>query len=192
MKKRVIFIIACLWVCICFFLIQSTYAKYLTTFDASANVGIAYWNIILNNQNIVKNSDFSANLSLVFPEETYHIADVIVPTAVGYYDLNFDTSNVSLPFTYTISTAVAATNEIADVKVTGYSLDGGTTIIDLPSGTMNVTGSLAANINSYSIRVYVQWFDDNTQTLDDDADTLLAQDGADAIVSVNVSLEQIV
>ena len=59
MKKRVFLIFACLWIIISLLIIRSTYAKYLTSIDGGTNVNIAQWNLILNKQDILQNSDFS-------------------------------------------------------------------------------------------------------------------------------------
>ena len=135
----------------------------------------------------------SSNLTLTFPEETYHIADVIVPNAIGYFDLNLDISNVTLPFEYTITATPAVDNEIADIKIIGYSLNGNnSTITYLENGETEITGSLADTVNSYSVRVYMQWNDDvTTETLNDDADTSLALNEALAKITANVKFEQI-
>lgn len=193
MKKQVFLILACLWIVISSLLVRVTYAKYLTEFGASTNIQISGWNIVLNTQDIMTNSDFSSNLTLTFPEETYHIADVIVPNAIGYFDLNLDISNVTLPFEYTITATPAVDNEIADIKIIGYSLNGNnSTITYLENGETEITGSLADTVNSYSVRVYMQWNDDvTTETLNDDADTSLALNEALAKITANVKFEQI-
>ena len=193
MKKQVILVLACLWIVISSLLVRVTYAKYLTEFGASTNIQISGWNIIINNQDIMASSDFSSNLSLTFPEETYHIQDVIVPNAIGYFDLNLDTSNVTLPFNYTVTAEASEDNEIDDVKIIGYSLNGNySTITYLSAGQDSITGSLAHNVDSYSFRVYVQWNDDSaTETLDNDDDTQLALDSATAEITATISFEQV-
>ena len=85
MKKRIILLLACLWAIIAFLVIQSTYAKYVTSVNGTTNVDIASWNMLVNNQNILNDSNFSQNLTLTFPEEQYHIADYIVPGAVRIF-----------------------------------------------------------------------------------------------------------
>ena len=82
MKKRVLFILACLWLIITFMVIKATYAKYLSSIDSNANIHISGWKIILNNQDIMQNSDFSENIDLIFPGNDYYIPDYIVPGAI--------------------------------------------------------------------------------------------------------------
>ena len=191
MKKRIIFIFACLWIIISFMLIKSTYAKYLSAVNANANVSISVWNIVLNEQNIIKNSNFSSNLSLVFPGNDYYSEGFIVPGSIGYFDLTIDTSSVTMPFKYSVIASPDATTEISDIKVIGYSLDGNNDVINyLNEENSTIENSVSVDSQNSSIRVYMQWVDDDTETLDDDADTELALDGSKAVVLVNVLFEQ--
>ena len=57
-----ILLLACLWAIIAFLVIQSTYAKYVTSVNGTTNVDIASWNMLVNNQNILNDS----NLSLLY------------------------------------------------------------------------------------------------------------------------------
>lgn len=192
MKKRVILLLACLWAIIAFLVIQSTYAKYVTSVNGSTNIGIASWNMLVNNQDILANSDFSQTLSLTFPEETYHIAGYVVPDATGYFDLTIDSSEVSLNYSYTITISTPATSNVTDMKLKGYSLDGGNNITNLNTGVTQITNSVADNVNSVSIRVYVQWSDDSaTETMNDIADTSVAVNSGKAVIQANINFEQI-
>lgn len=192
MKKRVILLLACLWSIIAFLVIKTTYAKYVTSVNGSTNIGIASWNMLVNNQDILANSDFSQTLSLTFPEETYHIAGYIVPDAVGYFDLTIDSTEVSLNYSYTITISTPVTSNVTDMKLKGYSLDGGTTVTDLNAGVTQITNNVANNVNSVSIRVYVQWSDDSaTETMNDITDTSVAVNSGKAVIQANINFEQI-
>ena len=85
MKKRVLFILACLWLIISFMVIKATYAKYLSSINSNANIRISGWKIILNDQDIIQNSNFSENINLVFPGNDYYIPDYIVPGAIRLF-----------------------------------------------------------------------------------------------------------
>ena len=191
MKKKVFFILACIWLIISFLFITSTYAKYLSALNASTNVAVASWKILLNNQDILSNSDFTQNLNLTFPETEYKIADVIVPGAVGYFDINIDCSNVSLYFTYHVTCTLPVDNKIDDVKIIGYVRNiSDTNITPINSSTNSIDIPVLPNATSNNIRVFVQWVDDQTEVLDDEDDTTLAQQEAEAKLQVNVSFEQ--
>lgn len=85
MKKRVLLILALLWFIISFLVIKVTYAKYLSSIDSNASIGISAWKIKLNNQDVIQNSDFSNNLELIFPGDDYYKEDTIVPGALRIF-----------------------------------------------------------------------------------------------------------
>ncbi len=85
MKKRIILIIALLWFVCSFLIIKATYAKYLSSISSNTGIGIVGWKILLNDQDITQNSDFTSNLELVFPGDDYSDEDVIVPGAMRIF-----------------------------------------------------------------------------------------------------------
>ena len=192
MKKKVLIILACLWIIISFLIIRVTYAKYLSTLDSNANIGISSWKILLNTQDIINNSDFSNNLSLEFPGSDYYLEDCIVPGVVGYFDLVIDSSNITLPFGFVVTATSDQNSDIADAKIIGYQYIGQQNYITyLNSQVTTVQGSANGTVNSTTLRVYVSWDDDpNTQTLTDAQDTAIALAGGDAIINVNVAFTQ--
>ena len=192
MKKRVFLIFACLWIIISLLIIRSTYAKYLTSINGDTNVNIAQWNLILNEQDIIKNSDFSSTLSLEVPKTDYHIADYMVPGATGYYDLILDSSNVSLPFRFHITCSVDENSDIKDAKIIGYSRNGNSQITYLDDSETEITDSVADTVDTCSVRVYVKWIDeDSSETMNDTDDTSVAINSGKAIITTKISFEQI-
>lgn len=187
-KKKAFLMMACIWFIITFSVIQTTYAKYVTNLNANANISISYWNILVNNQNINENSDISAVMSVVLPGNEYAKSDVLVPGSTGYFDLNIDSSEVTIPFSVTISTQVNATSSLTtDFVVSGYSINGGEIIqlIDTDTFTYNI----GADIDNTLIRIYSTWLDDGLESKDD---TLLGIQGGTAILDVNARFEQTV
>ena len=85
MKKKVLLILALLWFLISFLIIQVTYAKYLSSINSNTSVGISAWRIKLNTQDIINNSNFSQNLALTFPGDSYYIQNVVVPGAMRIF-----------------------------------------------------------------------------------------------------------
>lgn len=85
MKKKLMLILALLWLSISFLVIRVTYAKYLSSINSNTSVGISAWKIKLNTQDIMQNEDFSNNLELTFPGDEYYIEDVIVPGAMRIF-----------------------------------------------------------------------------------------------------------
>ena len=104
-----------------------------------------------------------------------------------------DSSYVSIPFRYTVTATNANTSDIADIKIVGYSFPGSVDYINYLSGnSTSVQSSVAGNVNSSTIRIYVSWNDDvATQTLNDVQDTAIALSSGKAVVSVSVLFEQL-
>lgn len=187
-KKKAFLMLACVWFIITFSVIQTTYAKYVTNLNANANISISYWNILVNNQNITENSDLSAVMTVVLPGNEYAKSDVLVPGSTGYFDLNIDSSQVTVPFTATISTAINEASSLkTDFVVTGYSINGGE-IIEL-TDTNSFTYSIGSDVSNTLITIYTTWIDDG---LDSTEDTSLGILGGTAILDVNVKFEQTV
>lgn len=158
---------------------------------SNTEVNVASWNIIINNQDIIENSDITSIVELTVPETSYNIEGYIVPGAIGYFDIAVDGSGVSVPFKYTVTSTLGTDNEISDLKIIGYSIgNNNNTITYLTQLNPNVELNVQPNTNS-NVRVFVQWDDDNaTQNLNDIEDTLLAQDEATGSIIVNVKFEQ--
>lgn len=191
MKKRIFLILSCVWLILSFVVIKTTYAKYLTSIDGNTSVSISTWKLLLNNQDIINEEDFSSNISLVFPETAYSIENYIVPGSIGYFDLNVDCSDVSLYFKYIVDCTFEENNEINDLKVIGFSVEGNNSSITyLDDINTQVINYVLPDSTFSSMRVYVQWNDDLTNTLDDSEDTLLALSNALGEVQVNVRFEQ--
>ena len=123
---------------------------------------------------------------------TYQI--VLYQAQYGYFDLIVDTSEVDLAVKYTVTATLLNTNEIADCKIIGYSFSGQIdTITYLNDSNTEVQGSVAAEYDSSTIRIYVSW-DDNeeTESLNDTQDTSIALNSGKAVIQANVSFEQLI
>ena len=192
MSKKYIVILAILWLLICFFVIQYTYAKYITGLSTNTSAAIGQWKLALNNVDIMNNSDFSTTLNLVFPGNSYYNANCVVPGAIGYFELTVDSSNVTVPFRYTVTTSFASGNDITDMEIIGYSLDGSNTITYLDNLHPSAMNVVNASTNSSSIKVYVQWVDGTVgENLNDIQDTAIAKSSGKTAITANVLFEQI-
>jgi len=117
---------------------------------------------------------------------------ILFQEVLGYFDLSIDSTEVSLSYNYSITITPAANSDIRDLKITGYSLDGGTTEIALNPTQTAVSNDVLSNVNSTSVRVYVTWNDDAaTESMNDVNDTAVALSGGKAIVKVNINFNQI-
>lgn len=193
MAKKHLITLAILWIFIAGVLIQYAYAKYVSGINSNTIIGIAAWDLTINNSNIINQSDFSQSLTLIFPGDQYYNANCVVPGAVGYFDLTIDCSNVTLPFRYTVTSSFAAGNNILDMEIIGYALDGDyNNITYLNSGNPNAAHRVPANVNSSTMRVYIQWVDGGqNEALNDLADTNVAISSGRTVIQAHVSFEQL-
>lgn len=193
-KKFILVIITCILLVLLTFLISQVYAKYITSVTGNASIAISRWNIKVNDLSVKNNDDISAKITPVFPGNDNIAANIIAPTAEGYFDLVFDFSDVDVSFKYDINVTADDSSAVSDLVTTGYSIDGGTKVDFADFNTpISDTIHLADNINSRTIRVYVMWNDDpDTATMnniDDTASTLKSD--SSAVLKVSVALTQV-
>ena len=187
-KKKIIFFVALLSLFYCISIMQDTYAKYLSSATENAELTIARWSILINDQDVVNESNFSDTISPQFAGTTNIKSDVIAPTAQGYFELEINGENTDVSFTYTIS--IDTTDcAVEDLKITGYSING----TPYTYNGNDVSGNILVNAVDKTDEVifYVEW-DDNaaTQTMDNAADTAAALEET-AAFTVNVNLIQL-
>ena len=187
-KRKIIFFVALMSLLYCITIMQDTYAKYVSSAVENAELTIARWSILINDQDVVNESNFSDTISPVFAGSTNIASDVIAPTAQGYFDLVLNGTNTDVSFRYTVS--IDTTDcAVDDLIITGYTIDGTTYTFD----GSDVTGTVLLNDPSRvkNIRFNVEWNDNAlTQTMDNAADTTASQEET-AAFTVNVNLIQL-
>lgn len=195
MKNHKKFLLLLIGLCICFllFYIVQIYAKYVTSTSGSTNLTIANWNILVNEISIKNNTDISNSIVPVFPGNEHIASNIIAPTVEGYFDLNLDFSNADVSFKYEISTTPDENSAVKDLVVTGYSLDDGEKIsFENYNEIITETILLSSNVNTRKVRVYIMWDDsEDSQTMDNAADTISTTTDTPAILHVNVAFTQV-
>lgn len=194
-NKRFIFLIlACIFILISLYFINTIYGKYMTSTSGTTIMPISRWNITINNQQIKNNSNITNIISPNFPGNDYIAANIIAPTATGYFDLAFDFSAVDVSFKYEISSHASEDSSVSDLVATGYSIDDGE-VISFTDFNENISNTIliSDNITTQNIRIYVMWNDDpDTSTmnnLDDTTSTTL--EDSSAKFNVEISFTQI-
>ena len=190
MKKRKILVFLTL-ISLCFlaFSIYYTYAKYTSDYEKETNIDLSKWRLKINNSDISNNSDFSQCLSPVFDQNPHIANNVIAPTSTGHFDIEIDPSEIDLSFTYTI-TIDNLDSDVLDYKVTGYSIDNGSTTAY--SGTP-ITNTILAedDHSSISYRFFVEWDDSQDNLTDNEEDTQLAVNQVTGKINIQISFEQV-
>ena len=187
-KKRISIFVALLSLTYSVSLIQNTYAKYVSSAEANSNINIARWNITVNTQDVIQNSNFTNNLTPVFTENQYIKENVIAPTSEGYFDIIIDGTNADVSFKYTITLNPSNEQTIKDFEIVKYTIED----IDY-TYSENIIGVINYNDTSKtkSIRVYFKWNDDaETQQMNNSEDTLATTEN-NANYNVNINLIQI-
>ena len=187
-KRKIAIFVALLSLFYSITLIQTTYAKYVSSAEANPNINIARWSITVNNQDVIQNSNFTNSLSPVFANNQYIKENVIAPTSEGYFDIIIDGTNADVSFKYTITLNPSNNNTIKDLKIVKYTIDD----IDYTYNE-NITDIINYNDENKtkSIRVFFIWNDDEeTQEMNNNEDTIATVNG-NANYRVNINLIQV-
>lgn len=189
-NKKIVFLIFCISILLCFLTIQETYAKYSTSNSTTTNMSIARWRILVNNFDIRNNLSTSSVIEPVFSGNSNISDGYIAPTATGYFDVLIDATETDVSFNYSISLGQNNNNEVTDLIITGYTINNGTqqtynnTAI---TGTINNT-----DVNkTIQIRVFVTWNDGTGATMNNAADTDTTGEDATAKLDVNLNFIQL-
>lgn len=183
-------LLACISLLILVNLVQETYAKYVSSADATSNLTIARWAFTVNNQDIIANSNFSNTIVPVFDQNANIDSGVIAPTSTGYFDITIDSSNVGVSFDEVITLAASDSNTVDDLVFTGYKKNDDEVVSFGENATSFTTTHLLGETNTTNTyRFYIAWIDGTGETMDNEADTEASQTGT-AAVSVNIRFIQ--
>lgn len=168
LNKKLIFLIAC--VCLFFSIVtlQDTYAKYTSAVNETTDISIARWRILVNNYDIRSNASTTNLITPHFAGNTNIAGGVIAPTATGDFTVVVDATGTDLAFDYTFTITNHEDSPVTDIVVDSATLNG--TSINVVNGV--VTGTIGLSDQRTNTFVfYIRWNDDNTQTMDNAADT---------------------
>lgn len=184
-------LIACLSLILLLDIMQDTYAKYISSADATSNFSIARWSFLVNDQDVLSNSDFSTTIIPTFDASSHIASGVIAPTSTGHFEVEIDSSNVGVSFDEIITLSHGEDNTVGDIVFTGYKKNNDP-VVSLTNNTNTITTThllgQATTVDTYIF--YIQWNDDpSTQTMDNASDTAAAASGT-AAVNVNIQFIQ--
>ena len=174
------------------------YAKYISSAYGNTKMAIARWDIKVNNLSIKDNTNISNTLKPIFPGNPNIAANIIAPTAEGYFDLNFDFSGADVSFKYEITPSVDSSSSVKDLVATGYSIaDNGGEFgnrVNLENYNDKISDTILLNspVKKRTIRIYILWNDDETsQEMSDDEDTNSTKSEKDPLFHVNIIFTQV-
>ena len=192
MKKRLILLVV-LSIILCLFFVQESLAKYITTADETANISIARWKILVNDEDIRDENAVNTVINPVFLGNDNIAENIIAPTSEGYFDLIIDAREADVSFKYKISMSVNQNSSVKDLVATKYVVNGGEPItMDINNQTIENTVLYGNNNSTINIRVYIVWNDGDGSLMDNSADTLATTSGNSAMMNVSLNFTQVV
>ncbi len=187
-RKKILLFSALFFLVVCFYFMQETYAKYITTSEGKINAKIARWNIKVNETDIKNNASLAQYIIPTFEKSENIAENVIAPTIKGYFDLNIDASAVDVSFTYNI--LIEENDLISDFIITGYQI-GDNPIVNLTDTTEITNDILLDDTNRLqTIRIYFEWYDEDDNKMDNNADTVVTIDNDNLTLNVKLSFTQ--
>lgn len=185
MRKKIFLTLAFASLLTSFCFIGESYAKYVSSVDNIATMSVARWRILVNNNDILNGNSASQVITPTFIENDHISSDVIAPTSNGYFDLIIDATEADVSFNYKISLNVNEDSAVKDLVIKGYSLNNGE-IIEVTDPSYVISNDIYySNENKVNtIRVYIEWDDSDTATMDNQADTQAANKDAKIDVSL--------
>ena len=172
MKKRLILLVV-LSIILCLFFVQESLAKYITAADETANISIARWKILVNDEDIRDENTVNTVINPVFLGNDNIAENIIAPTSEGYFDLIIDAREADVSFKYVVNGGEPIT-------------------MDINNQTIENTVLYGNNNSTINIRVYIVWNDGDGSLMDNSADTLATTSGNSAMMNVSLNFTQVV
>ena len=179
--------------CCLIYLFQSSYAKYRRGVSGRVSSEIASWNIKVNGEDIMDKKELTTTIEPTFLESENSNEGVIAPGVEGYYLVTIDASEVDVNFLCTIYSTVAETSSISDLKTLSYEInptDDTSNKLEYSPDT-GIVVEIPKNTSEYVFKIYLTW-DDDTGTMDNQADTSVAlDDTSQALMTVDLQFTQL-
>lgn len=192
MKKKVILLIV-LSIMLCLFFVQESFAKYITEANETANMSIARWKILVNNEDIRDENTVNAVINPVFPGNDNIAENIIAPTSEGYFDLVIDAREADVSFKYKITLSVNEDSSVRDLVATKYVINDGEEIaLDSSNQVIENTVLHRDNTGTINIRVYIVWNDGDGASMDNSEDTSATISSNSAMMNVSLNFTQVV
>jgi hypothetical protein len=170
------------------YLFQTSYAKYRRQISSDLEASIAKWNIKVNDETINGKSTLTKSIKPTFDENDYVSEDVIAPGSTGYFDIVIDATDVDVDFTYEI-TESDITNTLTDLKITGYE-ESNYDKSNIKTFSDNLKGTISKNTKEKKIRFYIEWIDDDTNTMNNEDDTTYSINNSSTSITISIKFEQ--
>lgn len=188
-KKRIlVFILFCL---VFVFLFQEAYAKYRKVASTQVENTVANWNIKINNEIISNKTTLTNHITPTITSNAHVKDNVLAPGSQGYFDVDIDATDADVSFTYDIDISNYDSYTINDLNIYAYSLNNSATMNTVVDN--QISGTIVHNTASTKIRIYFEWIDDGTDSMNNQTDTSAAVNpntNADILVTFHLTQVQ--
>ena len=200
----ILFLISCSF-CLCY--MSNTYSRYVTGTTSNIDLSLAKWQILVNNQDITNQNNSSISFVPTIEADVNTRTNTIAPTSKGYFDIDINPENVDVSFRYQIDLSIE-NEDIPDLMITKYAIldedyQEGDEITYTTLENNSITNDMLFNNNtpdftfeSFTVRIYFEWLEDENETMDNDTDTAIgvnaANDDVTFTINANTVFEQIV
>lgn len=178
--------------------VNSTYSKYVTGSNNNIDANFSRWKVLVSNSNVYSNYVSSIDFTPVIDSNANVRSGKIAPGSTGHFDIYIDCSGVTTSFQYIIEITYPSTNDLDNLKATGYS------ILPVVNGTpveSNATTTALTNTNTisetkiwndtefspYVVRIYFEW-QNGANNSTDTSDTTIGTKAANN-ETINYSME---
>ena len=166
------------------FEVASTFAKYTSEAEATAEATAGAWVIKINNENLSNQNNtiknFSIN-SLTYTSNQYVLQNKIAPSTSGYFEIEFDPTGTSVAVRFDVTINLAALNisDSIDFKNATVTKANQEPVALIRTGENTYTGTISLSEVKSGVKpvakFYIEWEDDLTGT-NDEADSRLGVD----------------
>lgn len=200
----ILFLISCSF-CLCY--MSNTYSRYVTGTTSNIDMTFAKWQILVNNQDITNQNNSSISFVPTIEANVNTRTNTIAPTSKGYFDININPENVDVSFRYQIDLSVE-NEDIPDLMITKYAIlendyQEGDEVTYTAVVNNTITNDMLFNnstpdftFESFTVRIYFEWLEDEDETMDNEADTVIGVSAADDdvtfTINANTVFEQII
>lgn len=204
MLKKIKIILLIISLTTCLGLMSSTYSRYVASAQSDINAQFSKWQILVDSFDVTSNSQSSVNITPIIEENEFIASNTFAPSSKGYFDITIDPTNVDVSFNYNIDLSILNEN-IPDLLISKYAIlpdtyIEGDTLELIPIVNGNINNSLLYNknvvgytFNSFTIRIYFEWFEGTNEIMNDEADTTLAVNESTVLqMNANITFEQII
>lgn len=203
MNKKVKLLLLLISLSVCLSLMSNTYSRYVASTTGDINAPFSKWQILVDNTDITSNTNSTITIVPTIEEHEHVASNTIAPSSKGYFDIKVNPTNVDVSFSYSIN-LILENESMPDLIITKYAIlpdnyiEGDT--LDINHLTDNVIKDQMIydknveqfEFESFTIRVFFEWYEGENEIMNDEADTLVALNDETFKINANISFEQLI